>query len=195
MESVNTHSVIGTLAAVVSVIGFIPYIISILKNKTRPSGASWWTWTLLAGITVISSRIAGAPWQVLILPMWLCASQLLVALLSIKKGDNNWDGLNKSCVGGALVGIVLWLITGQPLIALIFSIIADFFASIPNWRHAWRNPEQENIMGWTIGWFSAVLQLFAIRNWSIAESAWGIYFFATISVTLFLVLRPKFKLK
>lgn len=189
----NLYSAIGVAATTLSVVAFVPYIRSILKNQTKPSGASWWTWSILTIITVISSKVAGAPWQVLILPLWLCLSQLVVAVLSLKRGNNNWDLLNKLCVSGALTGALLWLITGQPLVALFFSVTADFLASIPNYRHIFTNPEQENRLGWTLGFGSAILEIFAIKTWSVAESGWAIYFLINMSISFFLVWRLFFK--
>ncbi len=186
------HLFFAIAAGVFSVIAFVPYIRAIIKGQTKPSGASWWTWSLLAGITIASSRSAGAPIQVLILPAWLCFSQLGVAFLSLRYGDNNWDLLNKLCVGGALFGIVLWFITGQPLIALLLSVIADFFASIPNIRHVWTHPEQEDRLGWTLGWLSGVFEVLAISTWSFAESGWATYFLLHQTAVLFLVWRPFF---
>ena len=193
MHIANIYQLAGTVATILSVIAFIPYIIAIMRNKTRPSGASWWTWSILAFITVVSSRASGAPWQVLILPMWLGISQLGVAILSIKRGDNNWDLLNKACVGSALVGMGLWLVTGNPLIALSISIVTDFMASIPNFRHVWKNPEQENWMGWTLGFGSAILEIFAVQHWSLAESGWAVYFLINMGTVLILVSRPMFR--
>jgi hypothetical protein len=193
MEVNKIYSEIGVVATMLSVVAFIPYIRAIFKNQTKPSGASWWTWSILTIVTVISSRVAGAPWQVLMLPLWLCLSQLTVAILSIKRGDNNWDLLNKFCITGALLGILLWLVTGQPLIALLISVIADFLASIPNFRHVYLNPEQENRLGWTLGFGSAILEIFAISNWSVAESGWAIYFLINMGIMFLLVWRPAFK--
>ncbi len=189
----NIYWVIGAIATILSVIAFIPYFKSIIQNKTRPSGASWWTWSIITIITVLSSRTAGASWEVLMLPIWLCVSQLVVAILSIKKGDNNWDVWNKMCVVGALSGMGIWLITGEPLIALIISVIADLLASIPNFRHTFTNPEQEDRLAWTLGFGSAILELFAIQNWSLAESSWAIYFALNMTIVLLLVWRPILK--
>jgi hypothetical protein len=193
MQTIELHSIIGISATILSIIAFIPYIISILKGQTRPSGPSWWTWSILAIVTIISSKASGAPWAILILPIWLFISQLSISLLSIKRGDNNWDNTNKFSVFGALLGVVLWIFTGEPLFALIISIIADFFASIPNFRHIWINPEQENKLGWVLGFGSAVLEIFAIKNWSLAESGWALYFLINMSIVLILLYRPKFE--
>ena len=189
-----SNNFFGIAAGAMSVLAFVPYVWAILKGETRPSGASWWTWTLLVFITITSSWAAGAPWQVLILPAWLCFSQFGVALLSLKYGDNNWDVINIACIGLALVGIALWVITGQPLIALGLSIIADFFASVPNFRHIWKNPKQENRTGWTLGWLSAVLEVAAITQWSLAESGWAVYFLFSMTTNFLLVWRTPVKL-
>jgi hypothetical protein len=88
------HNLCGIAAPVISMVAFIPYLRSILRNKTKPSAASWWTWTLLTFVAVASSRASGAHWQVLLLPLWLCFSQLTVAILATKFGNNNWDFKN-----------------------------------------------------------------------------------------------------
>lgn len=183
----------GIAASALSVLAFFPYIRSIIKGQTKPSAASWWTWFFITSVTVASSWSAGASWNVLALPLWLCFSQLLVAVLSIKYGDNNWDLWNKICVGGASFGVALWLITGQPLVALAVSIIADLFASIPNIRHVLKNPEQENRTGWILGWGSAVFEIFAVSQWTLAESSWAVYFFLNMTVVLIVLWRTSFR--
>ncbi len=183
--------VFGILAPIASLVGFVPYLRSILKGKTKPSSASWWTWTILVFVTTISSWAGGAPWQVLLLPASLCVTQFVVCILSIKFGDKKWDLRNKICVGGAIFGILLWVFTGNPLLALGLSIVSDLFASIPNFRHVFHNPEQENKLAWTIGWLSAVFEILAIKNWTFAESSWAIYFILNMSVVLYLLYRRR----
>ena len=185
----NNYEIFGIIASIVSVISFIPYLISIFKGETKPSSASWWTWTILMFIAVISSWAGGAPWQILLLPSWLCISQLVVSILSIKYGDNDWDLLNKLYIGGAIIGLLLWVLTGNPLLALGFSIVADLFASIPNFRHVFFNPEQEDRFAWTLGWLAAFFEILAIKNWTFASSAWPIYFILNMTVVLFFLYK------
>jgi hypothetical protein len=186
----NYISIFAFVAGLCSIAAFIPYIRSILLSKTKPSGPSWWTWTVITMVIVVSSWFAGVPWPILLLPTWLCFSQLLVAVLSIRRGDNQWDFLNMVCIGISLCGVFLWLITGQPVIALVISIVSDFFASSPNIRHVWSHPEQENFLGWGLGWLSSFLELFTISHFVFIEYAWAAYFFINMSTTLILVSRP-----
>ena len=185
------HEIFGIVAPIVSLIAFVPYFRSILKGETKPSSASWSTWTILVFVSTISSYASGAPWPVLLLPAWLCLSQLSVAILSIKYGDNKWDWRNKFCALGALFGILLWALTGNPLLALLLSILADLFASIPNFRHVFINPEQEDRVAWAIGWLSAVFEVLAVKNWTLASSGWAIYFILNMTATLFFLYRRK----
>jgi len=191
----NYHEIFGIAAPIVSFIAFAPYLKSILKGKTKPSSASWWTWTILTFVIVISSRASGASWQVLLLPAWLCVSQLAVSILSIKFGEKKWDLGNKICVGGAIFGILLWVLTGNALLALGFSLLADLFASMPNFRHVFSNPEQEDKIAWTIGWLSAVFEVLAIKNWTFASAGWAVYFILNMTVILYFLYRRKMKYK
>jgi hypothetical protein len=181
----------GIAAPIVSAIAFVPYLISIIKGKTRPSAASWWTWTILALVATLSSWAGGAPWQVLLLPAWLFISQLCVAILSIKFGNNHWDFQNKAYLGGAIVSILIWIITGNPLLALGLIIISDLFASIPNFRHVSKNPGQEDKLAWSLGWLSGVCLVLAVKNWSFAESGWAIYFILNMTIVLYFLYRKK----
>lgn len=183
----------GIAAGVFSIAAFVPYIREIIQGRTRPSGPSWWTWAFVTSIMTASSWFAGAPWQVLVLPLWLSFSQFAVALLSLKHGHNIWDIWNKISIAGACASVGLWLITGNPLVALTVSIVADILASIPNFRHIWDNPEEESRLGWALGFGSAVLEIFAVNQWSFAESGFAVYFLLNMAATLFLVLMPDFK--
>jgi hypothetical protein len=186
-----SNNFFGIAATLLSLAAFLPYVTSILKKRTKPSGASWWTWTILTFIVVISSWAGGASLQILLLPAWLCISQLAVAILSIKFGDNKWDLSNKICFGGAIFSVLLWFLTDNPLFALGFSILSDLFASIPNFRHVFSNPEQENRIAWTIGWLSALLEILAIKNVTLVESSWAIYFILNMTGVLVLIYRRR----
>lgn len=185
----SSTTIFGIAAPIISIIGFIPYFVSIFKRKTKPSGASWWTWTLLTLVAVSSSWSGGADWRVLLLPLWLCLSQLAVAIFSLKYGENKWDFKNKLFVGVAILSLILWGITGNPLLALGFVVGADLFASFPNFRHVAKNPEQEDRLAWGLGWIAALCALFAIQTWNFVSSAWAIYFFFNMSVVMYFLFR------
>ena len=187
----NHYEIFGIIAPIVSFVSIVPYIKSILKGKTKPSSASWWTWTISTFIIVISSLSSGVSWQILLLPAWLCIYQLLVSILSIKFGDKKWDVKNKIYVGIAFFGILLWILTNNALLALGFSILSDLFASMPNFRHIFINPEQENKIAWIIGWLSAVFEILAVKNWTLASSGWAIYFILNMTAILFFLYRKK----
>ena len=196
MMNLNPYQIFGILAGIASVIAFAHYIFWILRRGTRPSQAAWWSWALIALVYTASSWAAGASWQVLILPAWLCFSQLAVAVISLKYGDKTWDRLNIWCVVGAIVagfGISIWHVTNEPLAAFLIAIIADCLASVPNFRHAWKDPEQEDRLGWVLGWISAILAVFAIEQRNLANAGFGIYFFITMTVVVAFVWRPTIK--
>jgi hypothetical protein len=85
------------------------------------------------------------------------------------------------------------VITREPLLALGFTIIADLFASLPNFRHVAKNPEHEDKLAWGIGWLSAVLVLFAISEWNLASSSWAVYYFLNMSLIFYLLSRDIYK--
>jgi len=182
----------GISAGILSAASSLPYVYSIIRGRTKPSGPSWAAWALIGGVIFVSSYFSGATWQVLVLPAWLFLYQSSVALLSLKYGHNVWDHWNIISISGACLSIVLWVITGNPVVALCASVFADLLASIPNFRHLWSEPGEENRLGWTLGFCSAFFGVFAMKQWSIAESGFAVYFFLNMSGTLVLVWRPFF---
>lgn len=187
------YEIFGIMAGIASFVAITHYVIAIFKKGTRPSQAAWWSWGLIALVYATSNWAADASWQVLILPVWLCFSQLFVAVLSLRYGDSKWDKLNLWCVVGAIIagfGITVWHSTGDPRTALIIAIIADCFASVPNFRHAWTHPEEEDRFGWLFGWISAIFALLAIEHRNLTDASFGIYFFFTMTAVMILVWRP-----
>ena len=56
-------------------------------------------------------------------------------------------------LAGAFIGIVLWRLTANPLLAIIAVTIADAFAFIPTFRKAYHKPHEETLIEY---FFSAI---------------------------------------
>jgi len=66
-----THNFFGIAAPVLSVVAFTPYVRAIFKKETKRLQRFLVDLGIFDLIALISSWSAGAPWQVLILPIWL----------------------------------------------------------------------------------------------------------------------------
>mgnify|MGYP001590542492 CR=1 FL=1 len=94
-------------------------------------------------------------------------------------------------VVGAVIGIVLWQKTNNPVLAIICCQIAVFAGSFPTFVGAYQNPDQENPIAWSIWLASCVCALIAIEKWDLANSLQPLTFTAIeIVMVVLVVIRP-----
>jgi hypothetical protein len=181
--------ILNVIAGVLFVVAFVPYIHAILHGA-KPAKASWIIWAsldylILAGMIAkhtVNGQIIGA-----------VIGATIVIGLAMKYGTPGWTKTDKFCLCGALLGIILWLISKNPAFGIITSCTMAFLGSIPTFKSAWKDPSRENKLAWTIFWISCVCAIIAIPRWTLADAAQPITFFAIESVVTFtLYFRPLF---
>jgi len=184
------QKILSVIAGILFLAATIPYVRAILRKETRPMKSTWIIWASLDTITLagmivkdsVNGQIIGA-----IIGAWL------VAGLAIRYGKAGWSLLDKVCLGGAIVGIILWQ-TMDSNFAIMASLGTMFVGSIPTFVSAWRNPKGEDRFTWTLCWISCVIAMFAIPKWTIEDAAQPIVFMVIESTMVFLLwVRPKFK--
>jgi hypothetical protein len=183
---VHLKNVLSLIAGILFVVGFIPYIRAILRKETQPAKASWIIWAMLDTITfagmlakhTVNGQIVGA-----ILGVWA------VVVLALKYGTPGWTRLDKFCLGGAVLGIVLWKIFCNPVFGIVTSAGVGFLGSIPAFTSAWNDPSREDRTAWTIFWISCVCAVVAIPELTFADATQPIIFFLIESVMMFILYR------
>jgi cation transport ATPase len=174
---------------VLFIAAFVPYIRAILRKETQPAKASWIIWASLDTITFagmlakhsVNGQIVGA----------ICGAWTVV-VLALKYGKSGWTLLDKLCLGGAVLGIVLWQAFSNPVLGIVTSLSVVFVGSFPTFASAWHDPSKEDRTAWTIFFISCVVAMFAIPAATLADAAQPSTFFLieTIMVSI-LYLRPR----
>jgi hypothetical protein len=142
------HELLGIGAAVIQVASFIPYIRDMIKGSTRPNLVSFLLWTLTLSITISALWSAGASWPLaLLVGAWLGTVSVAV-LVAIGYGYNKFGYVEKISLVLSLAAIVLWQITSEPLVAIIFAVLADAIAYAPTLVKTYRDPTSESIIFW-----------------------------------------------
>ena len=166
---------LGKLAAALAFVGLIPYIRSILEGKTKPNRASWLIWVASATILLFSYHSSGATTTI-----WLAAAYALIPaiifLLSIKYGVGGYTKLDVICMAGALIGLMLWVLTDNPVVALYVNIAIDALGFMPTIKKAYLQPGTENTTGWFIGgMLAASLNVLALTTWELKIALYPIF--------------------
>lgn len=183
-------AIAGICAGIFSLLGFVPYIVTICQGKTSPNRASWSIWASLGIVLAVSNYSAGARET-----MWLLTAyavcQITIAVLSLKYGEGGWNTFDRTCLLGALISIVLWQLFDSPLIAITISIAIDSLGALPTIKKSYLQPETEDLFSWMMFWTAGTLNICALTRWSVELVAQPIYLFSFNSIVVFLLWLPK----
>ncbi len=192
---IDWHTLVGAAATIVMFVLLVPYIRSILKEDTRPNPVSWFGWTLLYGIAAVAQASQGFDWS-LAIPAIGTVSTGVVGFVALRTGKAMWTKIDRFSITVAILAIVLWVITKEPLTALVLSIIADLAVSLPTLYKTYTQPFSEPWLLWVIYSTAVALELLATTHLTIYNLLVPVYSFGVdVLITLFslrqfLIKRP-----
>ena len=180
---------VGVIAGLISVFF---YIKNIFFGTTRPNLVSWSLW-LLGPFTGVFFQIkAGAGLSVL--PVFMAGfGPLLVVIFSIFRKNAYWkiSIFDVFCGLFSALTLVLYVLTHNLAISIIFAILSDLLAFIPTYIKGWKFPESETSSVYWTGIFNNVLGLLIIKNWSFTIYSFGVYLIIANIVMLYFLYRKK----
>jgi hypothetical protein len=189
---------LSLISGVIFFLALIPYALAIVGRDWQwrkvkpiaPSTTSWIIWGSLDFITLAGMYVENAVNGQII---GACIGVTVVIGLVLKYGTPGWTRLDKFTLAGAVLGILLWKLFDSPVLGIITSNIVGFAGSIPTFVSAWRKPENENGLAWTMLWVSCVLAVIAIPHWTLADAAQPLTFFVIETIMMgILFIRPRF---
>ncbi|EKD71766.1 MAG: hypothetical protein ACD_46C00103G0007 [uncultured bacterium] len=187
----NIHEIIGIIAGILALAGYIPYIISILRGKTKPNRASWFIWALVGGLLAFSYFAEGDP-HAIWLPIGYFIGPFITAVLSIRYGYSEWTRLDTFCIIAALISIIPWVLSQDAILTLIINVIIDAAGAIPTLVKSYYEPETEDFTAWLIFFIANTLQLFAITIWNLS-AIYPIYLFFLAGIITYFIVKDKIK--
>ncbi len=165
------------IAVILNLIGQISYIRSIFQGKAKPNLVSWFMWMLAPFIGVFLEIKAGAGLSVL--PVFMAGfGPLIIITGALIKGNALWKlkFFDFICGFFSLIALLLYIITHNLAVSIVFAILSDALAFIPTYKKGWQHPESESVSGYSWCIVSNILGLLVIRKWSFAIYSFGVYF-------------------
>jgi hypothetical protein len=170
----NHLSLLSALSGFVFLAGFFPYVVAILRGRTRPTRATWFIWTLLALITTGSLYAHGSLTGLVI---GAVVGDVVVTALSIRYGKPGWNTVDLLSLVGACAAGVLWLSFENPVLAVMVVVAVGLLGALPSWLSVWRAPERESLPAWSLFALASLLAVLAVPTWDFMHAAVPVGFF------------------
>jgi hypothetical protein len=180
---------LGAGAALVGILGYIPYYRDIFRGTTKPHPFSWFIWAVLAGVAFAAQLVKGAgpgAWASgisTLANLGICLAALFRGECSIARSD--WFYFL-----AALAGIFWWIVAKDPLVTVLIVTATNSLAFGPTLRKAYRSPETETASAYLLSAIKWGLSCLALDSLSI--STWlfpGASFLLNAALTAVLFLR------
>lgn len=164
--SLEQKAILGTIAVIIAVISYIPYFRDIFAGKTKPHAFTWLVWAILNGIAfagqVHDNGGAGA-WAV----GFTTLATFSIFLIALVKGEKDIRRFDWLCLIGAMLSLIPWIITSEPLISVILITIIDVFGFMPTVRKSIRKPHQETLTTYALSTLKYGLVVAALQSYTL----------------------------
>lgn len=163
----ETKEAIAIIAAVLAIIGNVPYLIDVLKQKAKPHPYTWLVWSIVSGVTFFGALAKGA--GVGAIPTGAAEIfTIIIFFFSLRYGFKNIVRRDTYFLIIALLGLIPWAITKDPTISVIIVVTIDFIAFMPTLGKTWKRPETETPLLYSMNVSRHVLTLFSLQAYNVA---------------------------
>jgi hypothetical protein len=188
---------IAIVAGLLALVAIIPYLIDIVRGKTRPNIVTWFTWTLLLIIGTAGAFVAHQN-RSAFLTLGDTIGTGLTLILGLKYGIAKFTRLDIFCQIGAVIGLLLWWYFDSPAVGIVAVVIIDFIAAVPTLYHSWHKPQEETWQTFLVLVVASTLTITVLSNYTVASLAYPVYLlfidFAVAAVVVFRRLSQGIKL-
>ncbi len=178
---------LASLATVIGFVGYAPYIRDTLRGTTKPHVFSWVAWGSIETIAFFAQLSAGGG-----AGAWFTGASALIvffiAALAIRQKDTQIKPIDYVALSGSAIGIALWRITSNPLLAVISVGIADAAAFAPTFRKAYRKPNEETLFEYAASVLKWTLAIPALTSVNLTTVLYPASLVLTNSIFVLLVL-------
>lgn len=169
---------IAIVAALLAVVGNVPYIYKIIRGEVQPHAYTWFVWSIVSLVIFFGQLVKGA--GVGVIPT--AASEvftIIIFILSLRYGFKGITKTDTIFLVVALVGLIPWALTKDPTLSVITVVGIDLVAFIPTLRKTWAQPKTEAPILYIMNVIRHSLSLFSLEAYNIATTLHSISMITT----------------
>jgi hypothetical protein len=160
------HVLLGIFGSFIGIVGVVWYITTIFQGRTKPHVFTWFTFALLDAIVFAAQQTRGAGAGSWIIGL-AAASCFLIAVLALFRGERRITPSDWVAFTGALLAIVLWVATNDPLLAVVISTIINLLGDYPTFRKSYYEPWRESMSAWSLDVVKFLLSVAALQSFNL----------------------------
>jgi hypothetical protein len=166
------------IGAIIGSLGGCYYLYETIVGKAQPNRISWLLWGIFPMVIFVAQRAQGVEdlsWTSFVagfMPLLIVAASFLN-----KKAYWRSEPRDYYLLAAAIMGIVLWAITGNPSLALLFSLLADVLAGVPTLIKSYSHPHSESWIAYAISTFGFGMSILSIQTHNFENTTFVVYLF------------------
>jgi hypothetical protein len=166
----------GLASGVLPLAAAIPYMRDIAHHKTKPHRVSFFIWSVLAAIAFFTQLAGGARWS-LFLPAADGLVTLAIFMMALGYGEGGFTARDYAALVLAAVGLGLWYVTKQPVLALLIVILVDAIGAVLTLIKTYHDPTSETFSLWLLASLGGLCAALAVGQISFALLVYPLYIF------------------
>jgi len=168
----------AVVGAIIGSIGGLYYLYDTVIGKAQPNRVTWFLWGLFPMIIFVAQRaqgVEGLSWASFAAGFM----PFLILLASFLNEKAYWKTEPKdyALMAAAVFAFVLWALTDNPNLAILFALVADFLAGLPTLLKAYRFPQTESWIAYAISTVGFGVAILAIPSFTFENYAFITYLF------------------
>jgi hypothetical protein len=157
---------LAAAAIVLTFVAFVPYVRSIRAGQTKPHAFSWIVWglgTFVVFLAQLADRGGSGAWPTGV-------SGIITAYIAVLayrgRSDTSITKVDWVFLAIALAALPCWLLSSNPLVAVVLLTGMDLAGFVPTFRFAFLNPHEEHIGFYSLGALRNTVAIAALEHYS-----------------------------
>ena len=186
------HTAFAIAGAVINFAGGLSYVRAIVRGEATPNRVTWLLWALvplIAGLAQLRSGVGIS--TLVVMSVGLSPACVVLASFVVHKGSWRLGPFDYVCGACALAALALWAVTGDPVTAIVLSILGDAAAALPTLRKAWLAPATEDRPAYLLALIGMILGLLSVREATFAAYAFNVYLLIVSGALVTILYLPR----